>query len=314
MPATYPSGVKAFTSKSDGPGNTILAAHVNDLQNEVMAIETDLTGGLPAVRGGTGLTAVGTKGRRLASTGTAIAFQGLTVEQTTAVTGTQNDFDLTASGAYVRCTGAAPVFTGFTVAGSAPATGDFAILDCLGTTVKVSDQTGSTAANQIICDSTQGQIVGINGKILIVYDGTTTKWRASLLEQGAPVTFTPTWTASGTAPALGDGTLTGRYAQDGKTVWCELNFVAGGTSTFGTGTYAWALPLTAADANKVRLTGDVLDSSASAFWIAWTRPGGTTTTVLVAATGSTIGTVAQTFPASWASGDSIRLEGEYEIT
>jgi hypothetical protein len=56
MPASYPTSAKSFTTKSDGPGNTILAAHINDVQLEVTAIETDLLAGLPASRGGTGRT------------------------------------------------------------------------------------------------------------------------------------------------------------------------------------------------------------------------------------------------------------------
>lgn len=40
----YPSGVQSFTTKQDGPGNTIQSAHVNDLQTEVVAVETGLLG------------------------------------------------------------------------------------------------------------------------------------------------------------------------------------------------------------------------------------------------------------------------------
>lgn len=58
MPASYPSSAKVFTTKSDGPGNTILAAHINDLQLEVTAVEQDLLAGLPVARGGTGLTSL----------------------------------------------------------------------------------------------------------------------------------------------------------------------------------------------------------------------------------------------------------------
>jgi hypothetical protein len=47
MPASYPTSVKTFTTKSDGAGNTILAAHVNDIQAEVTAIETDLLTAFP---------------------------------------------------------------------------------------------------------------------------------------------------------------------------------------------------------------------------------------------------------------------------
>lgn len=52
--AAYPTSAKAFTTKVDGAGNSILAAHINDLQDEVVAIENDLIAGLPVARGGTG--------------------------------------------------------------------------------------------------------------------------------------------------------------------------------------------------------------------------------------------------------------------
>ena len=60
MAASYPTSAKSFTTKNDGAGNTILAAHVNDLQDEVMAIENDLIAGLPVTRGGTGRTTLTT--------------------------------------------------------------------------------------------------------------------------------------------------------------------------------------------------------------------------------------------------------------
>jgi len=71
MAASYPTSAKAFTTKNNGPGNTIDASHVNDLQAEVTAVEQDLIAGLPAVRGGTGNTTAGTLGQVLTSTGTA---------------------------------------------------------------------------------------------------------------------------------------------------------------------------------------------------------------------------------------------------
>jgi len=42
MAATFPSGVKSFTTKTDGV-DKIYAAHINDIQDEVTAIETELT-------------------------------------------------------------------------------------------------------------------------------------------------------------------------------------------------------------------------------------------------------------------------------
>jgi len=49
MAASYPGAVKTFTTKIDGAGNIIFAAHVNDLQDEVNAVEAGLINGLAHV-------------------------------------------------------------------------------------------------------------------------------------------------------------------------------------------------------------------------------------------------------------------------
>lgn len=54
MAASYPGSAKSFTTKTNG--QTIDPSHVNDLQDEVNAIEVDLIAGLPVGRGGTGAT------------------------------------------------------------------------------------------------------------------------------------------------------------------------------------------------------------------------------------------------------------------
>lgn len=84
MPASYPSSAKTFTTKSDGAGNTILAAHINDLQLEVTAVESDLIGGLPFARGGTGATSSFAANRIPYSSGSAFtSAAGLTFDGTT---------------------------------------------------------------------------------------------------------------------------------------------------------------------------------------------------------------------------------------
>lgn len=47
--ASYPTSVKTFTSKSDGAGNRIFASHINDIQDEVTAIEDGLLNGTAPV-------------------------------------------------------------------------------------------------------------------------------------------------------------------------------------------------------------------------------------------------------------------------
>lgn len=61
--------------------------------------------------------------------------------------------------------------------------------------------------------------------------------------QAAWSTYTPTWSSTGTAPVLGNGTLTGRYLRIGKTLaGCEIILTLGSTSTVGTGAYSFSLP------------------------------------------------------------------------
>ena len=145
---------------------------------------------------------------------------GLT-EQTDASTGTINNFNLTSRQTHLRCTGAAPVYSGFTVLGSAPMAGDRIVMDCLGTTLRVLNQdTGSTAANRIITASTNGQILGFNGRMELIYDDTTDRWQEALIDPGAPIAVTfnagdfisnvGTWVV-----ASGDVTVF-KYVQRGK--------------------------------------------------------------------------------------------------
>ena len=47
--ASYPTAVKSYTTKVDGAGNTIAAAHINDLQAEVTAIEDGILNGTAPV-------------------------------------------------------------------------------------------------------------------------------------------------------------------------------------------------------------------------------------------------------------------------
>jgi hypothetical protein len=60
--------------------------------------------------------------------------------------------------------------------------------------------------------------------------------------------YTPTWSSTGTAPALGNGTLAGRYMLVGKTCHLAIKQTNGTTTTYGTGGYTWALPVQAANA------------------------------------------------------------------
>lgn len=150
------------------------------------------------------------------------------IEQTTTATGSQNNFSLSASNTILRCTGASPSFTGFSVAGSAPTGGDRVLIICLGTSVHVAHaNASSTDENRVNTPSLAGQIVGVDGMMLLVYDDTTNRWRETLLDPGAWIT--PTYTggdytaSSGTWTVDSGDVITLKYQQIGRALQVIFN-------------------------------------------------------------------------------------------
>lgn len=144
---------------------------------------------------GEGWRVLDASGNVLTSSGAAAAVSAAATEQTTTATGTQNDFDLTASNVTLRCTGASPVvFTGFKVAGAAPTAGARVTVINAGATTFTArvahEDSGSTAAYRIIGESARGQIVGLTGAITLVYDDTTDRWRITAYNTGNPIPIT----------------------------------------------------------------------------------------------------------------------------
>lgn len=54
--------------------------------------------------------------------------------------------------------------------------------------------------------------------------------------------YTPTWSSAGTQPAIGNGTLTGRYRRIGTTGFVNGLIQMGTTTTYGTGEWSVSLP------------------------------------------------------------------------
>lgn len=231
--------------------------------------------------------------------------------QTITLTGAQNDVAVTAARRLLlRCNNASLL----TINGFAAGTdGDEIELVSIGAgDVFVAHQNaGSSVANRLINSVTAGAtpIAAGVGTALFRYDGATQRWRLVLHNQGAPVDFTPTWSSSGTAVSLGNGSVTGRYYVRGRMVWFSLIFAAGSTTTYGTGTYQWASPLQS-------------KNSADPCGLAFLFTNGTRYAALMEAAGgqgfkvsvNAAGYVAATNPAAWANGDSIKASGEYETT
>ena len=79
--------------------------------------------------------------------------------------------------------------------------------------------------------------------------------------------YTPVWTAATTNPAIGNGTISGKYCQVNKLVVARINVTFGSTTTYGSGNFFFSYPVTAAapiSANeRILSAGQYIDTSAS---------------------------------------------------
>ena len=72
----------------------------------------------------------------------------------------------------------------------------------------------------------------MNAEVKALWDGLQDSWDA----------YTPAWASTSTQPTLGNGVLTGRYMQVGKTVHWYIQLKFGTTTTRGSGFYRFELP------------------------------------------------------------------------
>jgi hypothetical protein len=127
--------------------------------------------------------------------------------------------------------------------------------------------------------------------------------------------YTPTWTGTGSNPSLGNGTISGRYFQIGKTVHFQIHLVIGSTTTFGTGRWDFTLPVASTGYSVFYPFGVAVAYDTG------TRPYGGQT-VYVGSTkvcawrdsGAAEAVVTPTTPHTWAAGDVLELQGTYEAS
>lgn len=125
--------------------------------------------------------------------------------------------------------------------------------------------------------------------------------------------YTPVWSTTGTAPVLGDGTLTGSYTLSGKSCTVELTFTAGSTTTFGTGQFMFTLPFPEAAGTPERANGIArLSDTGTAFYVGVTEASSGSAQFVIYSN-ATANLVQSNSPFTWASGDSLRVTMTYEI-
>jgi hypothetical protein len=136
--------------------------------------------------------------------------------------------------------------------------------------------------------------------------------------------FTPVWTAASTAPAIGNGTLAGRFVQlgtgTGSLVVATIRFQAGGTTTFGTGAWRFTFPVEPAQADAALVYGigsGYLENNAVKGYpatVAIKDVAGTkfVRVIAVETDGSAI-IVSNTGPFTWGDNDYFNITFSYEV-
>lgn len=120
-------------------------------------------------------------------------------------------------------------------------------------------------------------------------------------------TYTPAWTSTGVAPAIGNGSISGNWGRINKTAFVNIFVVMGSTTTYGTGNYRFSVPSGVTVNGNITHTGTALLYDASAGYPAvvgiCTRVSGST--IDISPTGSN--SVTNLLPFTWAINDQIRL-------
>lgn len=123
------------------------------------------------------------------------------------------------------------------------------------------------------------------------------------------------WTGSTTNPVIGNGVFAHRYRQVGKTVWWQGIMVAGSTTTFGSGFWQLAWPVTPSSAastfGKVLGVAFAQDSSAGNSYMGAIKSNTTSAARLIFGSPAT-SDVTPTVPFTWANGDRFTWSITYE--
>jgi hypothetical protein len=123
------------------------------------------------------------------------------------------------------------------------------------------------------------------------------------------VAYTPVITTSGTAPSLGNGTISGIAIRSGSLVTVTIELTLGSTTFIGTGEIRFSLPTFYPNRNTiVAVNGAAIINQSPTLYTALTQlPAATLQYVrMISCTNS--GVVTATSPATWAAGDIFRLQ------
>lgn len=123
------------------------------------------------------------------------------------------------------------------------------------------------------------------------------------------LSYVPTWASSGTQPVLGNGTLIGKYVVKAGLCFVSISLNLGSTTTYGTGTYSFTLPITP----KVTSYGAARMLSSGTAWFLGTATASTGAQAVDVTTDNAGNQISPTIPFTWKSGDTLSLSVVYPV-
>ncbi len=155
------------------------------------------------------------------------------------------------------------------------------------------------------------ELVDVNAHLNANFDKIDTL--AGAIGGGAWQSYAPGWAASVTQPAIGNGVLTGRFLQVGKTVDVLVVLSWGSTTAAGNGQYTFTLPpgmVPRAVPTTVYLPGGGVYVGGSFYPALIVAQGGLNTFIVLVNNGQALG---HNTPAAWVNGNLISLVFRLEI-
>lgn len=174
----------------------------------------------------------------------------------------------------------------------------------------------STARDAAVTSPEEGMIAYLQDvDTFTAYNGSSWAVAVNLNENGETwSSYTPTWTTTGTAPAIGNGSIVAQYVNINNVVIVQGQMTFGSTTTFGTGAWSLSTPNTMAAAYvSYGLLGHAkgYDSSGGSNYTLYVViDAGSTTKVLLNREGTPPNVDYQN-PFTWANGDNLAFNFSY---
>lgn len=151
-------------------------------------------------------------------------------------------------------------------------------------------------------------------QVLLLDTGQVRTWDGSTWLSGAWTAWTPVWKdTNGNILSIGNGTLTGAYCRDERTIHFRIVLTRGSTSSLGTVAHMFVLPVAPLSSQGLIFPVVIIDASPFAAIPHMAHGVGGADLVVVASNGRRIdGSGFDTTGTDWAAGDRLEIAGTYE--